>query len=279
MKHRLTVLLALLVCPSLCWGQSATVLSSGAIEFLQVSYLTSNPSNPWAVTIHDELNFVSYTPTQLSLTQFTFDRPSGATFYIGGPQHLFTRPSDDATWGFIGVGGGQLFRATPQNGAADRPSNPQLMMGIALGSELRNAFVGSQLTITMTAISGPGQFSYYENDNFPESAVGPIAIPRLSTLTGLTTFNYSDSQNFFNMGFSAPGIYNIDFQFSGTLIEGNTPVTSGNYTYTFEVAPFAVPEPATWVLMGITIVGIGISIWQVRRRRRLALDALVPDPR
>jgi len=280
-KYRIPVLLALLICPTVSWAQ-ATVLSSGAYNFLQVSYLSGN-SDPWDVTIYDELNFVSYYPSPVSLSnpqRFTFGETGGATFHIGGPQHLFVRPSDNATWGFIGVNGGQLFRATPQNGAPERPSNPQLMMGIALGPELRNSFVNSRLTITMSVagITNPGEFSYYANDNTPESAVGLTATPIFSTLTGLTTFNYSDTQNYFNMGFSAPGIYNIDFQFSGTLADGNIPVVSGFYRYTFEVAPFAVPEPTTWALLGVTSVGIGIGIWQVRRRRRRALEAIVSEP-
>lgn len=273
MKYRVSLVLSVLLCPTLCWGQPPTVLSSGAIEFLQVSYLNTN-SNPWDVRIYDELNFISYFPTAVTSQDYTFGGPGGATFSIGGPQHLFTRPSDNATWGFIGVNGGQLFRATPQNGTPEGGANPQLMMGIALGTELRNSFVNSRLTITMsvTGISNPGQFSYYINDNSPNSAVGLIAVPLLSTLTGLTSFNYSDTQNFFNMAFSAPGLYNIDFQFSGTLISGNVPVSSGFYRYTFDVAPFVVPEPTTWALIGISLSFAGFGGWYHRRRRQRVMN-------
>lgn len=280
MKYRIAVLLVLLFCPSLCLAQ-ATVLSSGAIEFLQVSYVSTN-TNPWDVTIYDELNYVSYSPSPVSLSnpqRYTFNENGGATFHIAGPQHLFTRPSDNSVWGFIGVNGGELFRATPQNGTPENTPNPQLMMGIALGSDLRSSFLNSQLTVTMSlaGITNPGDFSYYANDNTPNSAVGLTATPILSTFNGLTSFDYSGTQNFFNMGFSAPGIYNIDLQFSGTLVNGNVPVTSGFYRYTFDVAPFAVPEPGTWALLGVTTVGVGLGIWHVRRRRRRALDAIIPN--
>ncbi|HQR07125.1 MAG TPA: PEP-CTERM sorting domain-containing protein [Gemmatales bacterium] len=286
MKYRVSLLLALLISPSFCWGQSATVLSSGAIEFLQVNYVSTS-TTPWDVRIFDELNFVSYLPFPTSpptnpQNYYFYNNNAGTIFHIAGPQHLFTRPADNATWGFIGVSGGQLFRATPQNGTPEGGPNPQLMMGIALGQQLRSSFVNSRLTITMSVagITNPGDFSYYVNDNTPNSAVGitETATPILATATGLNTFSYSGTQNFFNMAFSAAGIYNIDFQFSGILASGNVPVTSGFYRYTFDVAPFVVPEPTTWALMGITIVGIGFGIWQVRRRRRRALDAIIPEP-
>ena len=251
--------------PSVCWGQ--TTLSSGTIDFLEVTY-TAGPNPGWVVQIDDVDNSHLYNPTFNSLLgRFVFDAPGGANFNIAGPQHLFVRPASDAIWGFIGVGGGQLFRATPQNGS---PAT-QLMMGIA---SLSNVFQKNQLTITMsvTGITNPGQFSYYINDNSPNSAVGTSATPIFSTLTGLNMFTYDGTANFYNMAFSAPGVYNIDFQFSGTLTAGGT-VTSEFYRYTFDVAVFAVPEPATWALLGVSASAVIVGAWYARRRRRLALDA------
>ncbi len=255
MKLRTVLLLVLLTSPSVCWGQ--ITLSSGLIDFLDVSYTSSAG---WDVHIFDESTLTSYNPI-------------GTTFSIAGPQHLFVRPASDATWGFIGVSGGQLFRATPQNG----DPGSQLVMGIAT-SDLPVGFQNTPLKITMSVagITNPGEFSYYINDNTPNSAVGDTATPLFSTLLGLNTLNFDwGTAHSYNMGFSAPGIYHVDFQFTGTLSDGNT-VTSDFYRYTFDVAIFAVPEPATWALLGMSTVGVLVCVGYVRRRRRLALDAHVP---
>lgn len=278
MKYRSFLLLLLLICPSVSLGQSATTLSSGLIDFLNVTYTSTGPTPGFVVTIFDEGDFSEYFPSIDSPSnpqRFKFDAPGGARFRIAGPQHLFTRPANDGIWGFIGVGAGQLFRATPQNGT---PA-VQLMMGITSGEELYNSFVNHQLTITMsvTGITNPGQFSYYINDNSPNSAVGTSATPLFSTLTGLNTYNFTGTTNFFNTAFSAPGVYNIDFQFSGVLSAGNVPVTSAFYRYTFDVAAFAVPEPATWALLGVSAIVAGFTMWYLRRRRRQALDAALTD--
>ncbi|MFT3881407.1 MAG: hypothetical protein QM703_17300 [Gemmatales bacterium] len=192
-----------------------------------MSYLSTN-ANPWDVQIYDELNFVSYLPSPVSLSnppRYTFNATGGATFHVAGPQHLFTRPADNGTWGFIGVAGGQLFRATPQNGTPEGGPTPQLMMGIALGPELRNSFLNHTLTVTMstTGITNPGEFSYYGNDNTPNSAVGTTATPILATATGLTSFNYSGTQNFFNMGFSAPVSTTSTFSSAASSLPGMSP--------------------------------------------------------
>jgi len=252
-KLRTLLLLILLMCPSVCWGQ--ITLGSGLMDFLEVSY-TAGPS-PWSVHIFDESTLTEYNPTEV-------------TFSIAGPQHLFVRPASDATWGFIGVAGGQLFRATPQNGSP----GSQLVMGIATG-ELPAGFANLPMVITMsvTGITNPGEFSYYINDNTPNSAVGDVAVPLFSTLLGLNTLNFDwGTAHSFNMAFSAPGLYHVDFQFSGPLNTGGT-VTSDFYRYTFDVAPFAVPEPATWALMGVSGSAVIAGSWYIRRRRQLALNA------
>lgn len=258
MKHRAILILILLISPSVCWGQ--ITLSSGLIDFLDVSY-TTGPSPAWDVHIFDESNATAYNPI-------------GTTFSIAGPQHLFVRPASDATWGFIGVGAGQLFRATPQNG----DPGFQLVMAIAT-SDLPAGFQSTPLTITMsvTGITNPGEFSYYINDNSPNSAVGDTAVPLFSTLLGLNSIPFDwGTAHSFNMGFSAPGIYHVDFQVSGTLTSGAT-VTSDFYRYTFDVAVFAVPEPATWALLGVSASAVIVGAWYARRRRRLVLDAVVPE--
>lgn len=271
--NRLVAVLLLLACPTWCWAQ--TTLSSGLIYFMELSF-TNTPVPAWIVQVNDDLNATLFQPTfDSSLGRFVFDRPGGVRFNIAGPQHLFVRPGDNATWGFIGVGANQLFRATPQNGSA----GSQLMMGIA-STGLSGLFVDNKFSITMSVagISNPGEFSYYINDNTPNSATGSSATPLFSTLLGLNTFVYDGgTQNFYNMAFSAPGLYNVDFQFNGTrtAANGGGTFTSPFYRYTFEVATFAVPEPSTWALLGCGGVGGILTLWYLRRRQRRELDRVL----
>lgn len=265
----------LLACPASVRSQS--VLANGNIAFLELGFNNSNVNNPfWVVRINDLINNVFYTPTfNSSLGRFVFDAPGGARFLIDGPQHLFERPLS-SSWSFIGVGPGEQFRATPQNGD---PAS-QLVMAVATIGVDNGIFVNNQMSVTMsvTGISNPGEFSYYSNDDPPNDATGNLGTVLLSTLDNLTSFNrFSGTQSNFNMAFSDPGIYQVDFQFSGdrTVGSGGGTITSSFYRYTFEVGLFSVPEPATWGLIGITILGSTVGFWMYRRQQRRIMEGVL----
>lgn len=254
------------------WNASAqTVLTEGQIQFIEVSF--SNVIPAWDVKISDENTNTIYSAAfESPLNRFVFDRPGGARFRIAGPQHLFTRPPTP-DWNFTGVGANQLFRATPQNG----DTNTQLVMGIASSGVSFTLFEQNQFTVTMSTvgISNPGQFAFYGNDNTFGSAVGTLnPSPILfSTNDNITSFIYTGgSQNFFNLSFSTPGIYDIDLQFSGqrTAANGGGTITSEFYRYRFDVA--AIPEPTTWALLGLSAVTGGLVCWNHRRLHRKKLD-------
>lgn len=258
-------------------GRCQAVLSSGTISFLELGFNNSNVNNPfWIVRINDQINGDFYSPTFNSgLGRFVFDTSGGARFLVDGPQHLFVRPFP-VDWAFIGVEAGELFRATPQNGD---PST-QLIMAVATIGVPNGIFVNNQFSVTMsvTGITNPGDFSYYSNNDPPLSATGDLGTVLLSTHDNINSFNrFAGTQSNFNMAFSDPGIYNVDFQFSGdrTPASGGGTVTSEFYRYTFEVAAFAVPEPGTWALLGMSIIGIGVGAWFYRRRHRRLLESVV----
>jgi surface-anchored protein len=70
-----------------------------------------------------------------------------------------------------------------------------------------------------------------------------------------------------NWVFSAPGVYTVSFEASGTLADGNAFTRSGPVSYTFQV----VPEPGTWALMGLGLAGLLGT--QARRRRTVSMRA------
>ncbi|HQR42251.1 MAG TPA: PEP-CTERM sorting domain-containing protein [Gemmatales bacterium] len=269
--------LVMLVSPLCTYGQ--TVLDKGQVSFIELSFNNANPSNPfWIVQIFDETNTQLYDPTYSSgLGRFVFDTSGGARFRVAGPQHLYQRPLP-TTWDFIGTGPNQPFRATPQNGdAASR-----LIMGISTFSLPPGLFANDQININMSVagISNPGAFSLYTNNGAFNDAVGDpnIVNPLFSTdlnLTGIT--RSTGTGNFFNLGFSAPGIYDVDFQFEAerSIAEGGGIVTSGWYRYRFDVALFAVPEPGTWALLGLSVAVAGIAAWQIRRRKKIAHEQVL----
>ena len=261
-------------------AHAQTVLTLGQISFIELSFNNSNLSNPqWINQIFDETNNQLYNPTfNSSLGRQVFDTGGGARFLIQGPQHLFTRPLP-TTWDFIGTGPNSPFRATPQNG----DPGSRLVMGIATFSLPPGLFVNDQIDINMSVlgITNPGHFSLYTNDGSFNDAVGDqnIVTPLFSTFTGLDGITRpTGTGNFFNLAFSAPGLYDVDFQFVAERTEpqGGGVVTSDWYRYRFDVALFStVPEPGTWALLGCATLGIAITGWNVRRVRRRALEQLL----
>jgi hypothetical protein len=266
--------LALVAFPGVARAQA--VLTQGQISFIELSFNNSNQSNPqWINQIFDETNNQLYNPSFNSgLGRQVFDVGGGARFRIQGPQHLFTRPLP-TTWDFIGTAANNPFRATPQNGD---PAS-RLIMGISTFSLPPGLFINDQIDINMsvTGITNPGHFSVYANDGTFNSATGDpnIVNPLFSTFLGLTGITrLTGTANYFNLGFSAPGNYDVDFQFVAerTAQEGGGTVTSDWYRYRFEVAAFAVPEPGTWALLGFSVAAAGLAGWRFRLARQRALN-------
>jgi hypothetical protein len=271
---RIISALFLAIIPSLAWSQ--TVLTNGQIQFMELSFNNSGPTPSWDNVISDETTITSYTSSVLSTNLRGFDVPGGARFRVQGAQHLFTRPATP-DWNFTGVSALQPFRATPQNG----DTNFQLVMGISSINVSATLFQLNQFTVSMSALgTNPGQFALYGNDNTFGSAIGSLSPSPilLSTNNNITSFIYTGgTQNFYNLSFSVPGIYDIDFQFSGqrTIASGGGTFTSPFYRYRFDIA--AVPEPATWALIGFSVLCILITCWQLRRLHRQRFDAVLSN--
>ena len=113
--------------------------------------------------------------------------------------------------------------------------NPKLpFLGVA-GEEIdEGLFQDEMVDLSIVGISGPGDMFVYALDGFGNPAVhidsknGVDATDRLAVAVG--------SHFHINWAFSEPGLYEVTFQASGTLIEGGS-VQSEAATFVFEVVP------------------------------------------
>lgn len=266
-------LLCLLLAPAA--GRAQSVFIHDQISFIDLGLDATNPTNPdITVKIFNGSTNQTFTPIfDSGVGRWVFDHPAGARFLVQNP-HLYLRPGGGA-WNFIGVGPNQPFRATPQNGDA----NNYLVLSISSVEFPSGVFVNDEINVFLSTAgtNNPGHFSLYTNDDSFNDATGDLNTIYLSTLNNLTSFSrLAGTENNFNLAFSAAGTYQLDFQFSGTLRPqfGGGSVVSDVYRYTFVIA--AIPEPATWALMGLTAAATAAGVVAYRRRKRRLANADLP---
>ena len=196
-------------------------------------------SDTWDLHVHDEFNDIEYAPEDAVL--------------VVKPLSLGSVPAG-AQWNFLGSAGSDIW-TLPQ---AENPS--LLFLGLAAEEIGIGIFVGDTVRMTLKSISGPGEFSAYLTDSFGEPST--VAFNTRDGVNSSDRFDVpTGGHQDFNWAFSAAGTYTLNFEASGTLVAGNTPVASGNIPYTFEVQP--VPEPGTIALLTIGAAGA----FMLRRRR------------
>jgi hypothetical protein len=95
---------------------------------------------------------------------------------------------------------------------------------------------------------------------------GPLTGPLVDIQPG-EAYRTSDYQTF-NFTFNSAGTFNIGV---GVTNVGDTGVSSGLMVDNFVIS--AVPEPTTWALLGISVVGGVGGVWRYRRRVKREQDA------
>lgn len=167
------------------------------------------------------------------------------------------RPVGSA-WDPIGVSAGVSYWFLPQAhggpGGADALGSPFVGIG---AEELDAIDWTGGLSLTLTGMSGPGQFSLWQD------GISPTFF--MSTADGISALDSylvtPGSHAHVNWGFTVPGTYELTFEATGNHVTDG-PVSGGPTTYTFEV----VPEPGSVALFSLG----GLLLMMARRRRGMA---------
>ena len=188
---------------------------------------------------HDDIPPMEYAPNEAILQV--------------GPASQATVPPNPA-YSFLGSPGATVY-ILPQ------VQNPALLF-LGLGTEEQGLgdFVNDRITLSLTAVSGPGNFSMYD--------VGAFGTPTvfMNSANGISAADQIDlvagGHRHVNWAFSAPGTYEVSFQASGVLNDGQGTFTqSAPAIYTFSV----VPEPGSAALLGL-----GAVVLLLGRKSRVA---------
>lgn len=169
--------------------------------------------------------------------------PGDLMAFVSDP--AFARPDGDI-WNPIGTGAGEDVWFLPQSGSV---ANTQGKPFLGLNEELDDAD-WSNLQWSITSLVGPGEFSLWQ-DGFSPSF-------KVSSVDGLPD-PFVSGHDHFNWGFTAPGLYEVGFTYSGDHVTDG--FQSDSETFRFLVA---VPEPGSLAALGIGALG-----FLTRRRRRV----------
>ena len=194
----------------------------------------------WDLHAHDHDNDIEY--------------EAGEVLFYAGPNTVQARPAG-SQWDFIGVNAGQNFWALPQQFDPNK-----VYLGISAEEVDPGLFQNDLVTLALSAVRGPGEFSIYQVDGVGQ----PIVY--MASSNGIDANDKivlpAGGHGHFNYAFTSTGLYEIDLYAYGTLADG-TFIESGAVTYYFGVE--AVPEPAT-----ILALGAGTAALLARRRKQKA---------
>lgn len=222
-------------------GQAQTTISTGHVDIFGVGYV----GGALELLIHEE-------DTMLEL------EPADTVLQIN-PGGYVLRPAG-AAFDFLGPAGSSLW-VLPQS-ETEAASRGVIFAGV--GTEEINPVewgAGTPITITLlSVVSAPlgGNFFLWSEDEFGNPT-------QVMNSTNLATYNSLTQgiglHEHYNWGFTAEGIYEIQFEATGTP-ESGSPLSS-TQTYTFNV----VPEPSTYALLGLGAGALALMRWRKRSRQ------------
>ncbi len=163
----------------------------------------------------------------------------------------FSRPGG-AAWNLIGNNAGDDTWALPESeSVAEAQGAP--FFGIGAEEVMLGTFLDNQITLTLTGITGPGDFTLY-TVSFGSPTVAMSSFDGISTADSIMLDVGIEDHAHFNFGFSAAGLYRLTFEVSAIDSATQNRVTD-EATFTFNI----IPEPATMGLIGIGALGVLIK--------------------
>ena len=159
-----------------------------------------------------------------------------------------------AQWDFTGTTAGGTLYLAPAGGLAG-----VIFLGIGSEEIADGTFTDNTVSLHLDSVSGPGHFALWQTDGFGNPLVA------LSSFDGTDAFDViTGGHDHYNWGFTAPGLYELTFTVSGTVVGEISPITD-TATFTFAVGTTPIPEPASAAaLAGLAILGLATT----RRRAR-----------
>jgi surface-anchored protein len=140
----------------------------------------------------------------------------------------------------------QTYYWLPQD-ETDAANNGAPFLGIGLEELDPVDWTGGNVTISLVSISGPGSIMIWQ-DAFPDPTI-------FFDSTGGSVALGAGSHTHYNWGFTAPGVYELEFEISGN--HGVDGLKSASAIYNFQV----IPEPST------ALLGVMGALGLFRRRR------------
>ncbi len=242
MKRIATPLLAAALALAGQTSQSQTILATGHTD-VGIGYDTNlSGAAAWDLHIHKEL----------PLPDEEFE-PDEALF-LAGPAASNAVPANPL-FGFLGAPGAPVW-ILPQTANSNL-----LFLGIGAEEIGAGIFAGNTVTLTLTSISGPGNFFLYTTDGFGTPTVQMNSSNGLSSVDSVILA--AGGHEHYNWAFTAPGTYELRFTASGTLAPGSVFTQSAEALYTF-----VIPEPgaATGLL---ALATLGAAAWSRKKRKRV----------
>jgi surface-anchored protein len=240
--NKLRIALAMLTAVGLTSAATAqTTVSTGHVDIFGVGYV----GGALELLIHEEASGLEFEPVdtvvQVNLGGFVL-RPASAAF------------------DFLGASGTSLWILP----ASEIESDNRGVIFAGVGTEEIDPIdwgAGTPITITLLSVvraPAGGNFFLWSEDEFgnPTQVMNSTNLATYDSLTQAIGLH-----EHYNWGFTAEGIYEIEFQATGTP-ENGSPL-SATQTYTFST----VPEPSTYALLGLGAGALALMRWRKRRRQ------------